>query len=61
VHAAGLYGSLPDTVLDDVDEFISEFRDRFKTIDNIWGALIDVKTIFGVDQIIKLAAWAHGE
>jgi hypothetical protein len=56
VHAAGVYGSLPDTVLDDVDEFISEFRDRFKTIDNIWGALIDVKTIFGVDQIIKLAA-----
>jgi fido (protein-threonine AMPylation protein) len=61
VHVAGVYGSPPDAVLDDVDQFISEFRDRTEHIDKIWGALKDVKTIFGVDQIVKLAAWSHGE
>ena len=61
VHVGGVSGSPPDTVLDDVDKFISEFRDRIKATDETWKALKDVKTIFSVDQIVKLAAWAHGE
>lgn len=48
-------------VHDAVDEFIEEFRDRVRAIDEMWEALKDTKTPFMVDQIIKTAAWAHGE
>lgn len=57
----GIYGRPPDTVLDDVDKSISEFRGRIKDLDTMWRMFKDVKTIFAIDRIAKLAAWAHGE
>lgn len=61
LHVDGIYGRPPDTVLDDVNKFISEFRVRIKDIDTMWRMFKDVKTIFAIDRIAKLAAWAHGE
>jgi len=61
VHVGDIYGRPPDTVLDDVNEFISEFRVRIKDLDTMWKMFKDVKTIFTIDRIAKLATWAHGE
>lgn len=48
-------------VLDAVDKFIEENRHRVRAIDEMWEAAQDTKTPFMVDQIVKTAAWAHGE
>jgi fido (protein-threonine AMPylation protein) len=50
-----------DQVLTAVDKFISDFSASVQAFDKVWGALKTVKTVFVVDQMIKLAAWAHGE
>ncbi|MEA1976847.1 MAG: Fic family protein [Chloroflexota bacterium] len=61
VHVAGIPGRPPQTVLDDVSDYISEFNIQIKEIDRMWESLKDVKTVFATDRIIKMAAWAHGE
>lgn len=48
-------------VLGAVDSFIEEFRERVRAIDGMWETLKHTKTPFMVDQIVKMAAWAHGE
>lgn len=60
-HVGGIHGLPYDQVLDAVDEFIEEFRARVKRLDQMWKDLGQIKTVFAVDQMIKLAAWAHGE
>ena len=61
VHVNGLSGRPPDTVLADVSNFISEFITRIRDIDKMWRMFRNVKTVFAIDLIVKLAAWAHGE
>ncbi len=61
VQVGGIHGLPYDQVLDAVDEFIEEFRARVKRLDQMWKDLGQIKTVFAVDQMIKLAAGAHGE
>jgi Fic family protein len=48
-------------VLDAVDRFIEEFIYRVSAIDEMWAAMKETKPPLMVDQIVKTAAWAHGE
>ena len=49
-----IYDRPPDTVLDDVNKFISEFRGRIKDFDTMRRMFKDVKTIFAIVRIAKL-------
>lgn len=61
VHVGDIAGVPYDQVLNAVDKFIGEFTASVQAFDGMWDALKTVKTVFAVDQMIKMAAWAHGE
>lgn len=61
VHVDGIDALPPEEVLDAVRGFMKEFKERIKYLDRMWRALKRAKTPFAVDQIVKTAAWSHGE
>lgn len=57
-----IYGVHHDEVLNRVEDFITEFKPEIKEFDQTWRILLGYGlTGFAIDQMIKLAAWAHGE
>jgi len=61
VRVGKILGASYETVFDEVDDFITEFRTGVKRFDVMWSQLGKTKTYYAIDQMIKLAAWAHGE
>ena len=49
-------------VLEAVDSFIDDLRDAVEELDTNWSAVEPAQfTSLGIDLVVKLAAWAHGE
>ena len=61
VGVGKLLGADYKKVLDEVADFEKEFRKRTKGCDSVWSSLGKSKSGYALDQIVKLAAWAHGE
>lgn len=55
------YGVGYETVPDEAADCIAELRTRVKKTDAIWSQLGKTKTSYAFDQVVKQAAWAHGE
>ena len=54
-------GASHKEVLDLVEQFIKEFKTRIRKTDARWKRFSQTRGEVAFDQVIKLAAWAHGE
>lgn len=50
-----------ESVLEEVDTFFEAFRSNVKALDQIWRLRGGAYAVEDIDQVVGLAAWAHGE
>ena len=61
VEVGGLPGVSSDRVLDELEGFISEFVAEIKGLDAAWPASEGPPAEEQIEQVVRVAAWAHGE
>ena len=61
VEVGGLPGVSSDRVLDELEGFISEFVAEIKGLDAAWPASDGPPAEEQIEQVVRVAAWAHGE
>jgi len=61
VHVGGIQGVFYEYVLEALDVFFEEFQSKVKELDHSWQERESKYSMDDIDQVVELAAWAHGE